>query len=161
MKMKKAVARTAVGLSVALLLAQVVPYGRDHDNPPVTSEPVWDSPRTRELAKRACFDCHSNETRWPWYASVAPFSWRVQSHVDEGRDALNFSAFDRSGDEAEEAAELVEEGEMPLWDYLLAHPEARLTVAESSELIRGLRATFGSRDHGSRDGVEREEDEEG
>src|SRR5687767_12746271 len=61
---------------------QLVPYGQAHTNPPIIAEPLWDSPRTRELARRACFDCHSNETRWPWYANVAPFSWVMQNHVE-------------------------------------------------------------------------------
>ena len=59
------------------LLIQLVPFGRDHTNPPVVQEPKWDSPATRELAKRACFDCHSNETVWPWYSNIAPVSWLV------------------------------------------------------------------------------------
>jgi hypothetical protein len=59
-------------------------YGRDHSNPPVRIEPRWDRARTRELAVRACFDCHSNQTRWPWYSHVAPISWLVQHDVEEG-----------------------------------------------------------------------------
>ena len=144
MNKKRVVTWIAIIAGGPLLVAQAVPYGRDHVNPPVTGEPSWDSPRTRELAKRACFDCHSNETRWPWYASVAPLSWRVQSHVDEGREHLDFSTFDRSTGEAEEAVEVLQEGEMPLWDYVLAHPEARLTVDEREELVQGLRATLGA-----------------
>jgi hypothetical protein len=126
-----------------LALAQVVPYGRAHTNPPVVREPSWDSPRTRELAVRACFDCHSNETRWPWYSNVAPVSWLVQRDVDEGRAELNFSRFDQPQKEAHESAEAVLEGEMPPWFYLPTHPEARLSAAEQAELVRGLRATFG------------------
>ena len=57
-----------------LLLIQLVPYGRNHANPPVRQEPAWDSPQTRELAVRACYDCHSNQTAWPWYTNVAPIS---------------------------------------------------------------------------------------
>ncbi|NVB82954.1 MAG: cytochrome C, partial [Kofleriaceae bacterium] len=64
---------------------QLVPYGRARSNPPVASEPAWDSPRTRELAVRACFDCHSNETKWPWYARVAPMSWVLERDVEIGR----------------------------------------------------------------------------
>jgi hypothetical protein len=67
-----------------LAVAQAIPYGRGHSNPPVTKEPAWDSSRTRELAKRACFDCHSNETTWPWYSNVAPESWLIQRDVDAG-----------------------------------------------------------------------------
>jgi hypothetical protein len=58
------------GLVLGLLAIQLVPYGRDHTNPPVRREPAWDSPTTRALAVRACFDCHSNETHWPWYTHV-------------------------------------------------------------------------------------------
>ena len=68
------------------LLIQLVPFGRDHTNPPVVQEPNWDSPATRELAQRACFDCHSNETVWPWYSNIAPVSWLVaQRHLRSPR----------------------------------------------------------------------------
>uniref|UniRef100_A0A832I730 Cytochrome C n=1 Tax=Eiseniibacteriota bacterium TaxID=2212470 RepID=A0A832I730_UNCEI len=137
----------ALGIPLAILVAlQLVPYGHDRSHPPAGASPAWDSPRTLELAKRACFDCHSNETRWPWYASIAPASWRIQSHVREGREHLNFSAFDPSvekvAEAADEAGEAVRKGEMPPWDYLLAHPEARLTAEEKAALIAGLDATF-------------------
>ncbi len=131
---------------VAVVGIQFVPGGRDHTNPPVTGSPEWDSPRTEELARRACFDCHSNETKWPWYSHVAPLSWRIQEHVRHGREELNFSEFDRPQRHAHEAAEEVEEGKMPLRDYLLAHPEARLSDGERAELIAGLAATFGEDD---------------
>ena len=62
-------------------LIQLVPVQRT--NPPVVAEPPWDSPETRALAVRACFDCHSNETVWPWYAYVAPVSWLVAHDTDE------------------------------------------------------------------------------
>lgn len=125
-----------------LLLIQVVLYGRDHDNPPVVAEPSWDSPQTRELTVRACFDCHSNETVWPWYSNVAPVSWLVQRDVDEGREELNYSEWN-SSQEGEESAETVREGSMPPSSYLLTHPEARLTDAELATLANGLAATFG------------------
>lgn len=141
--------QVSIGLGVLLLLIQVVPYGRSHENPPVSGEPPWNAPRTRELAVRACFDCHSHETRWPWYSHVAPLSWLIQNDVDGGRRHLDFSAWDRPQKDADEAAELVEKGEMPPGSYLLAHPEARLTDAERRELIDGLRATLGE---GERDG---------
>jgi len=128
---------------VILVLAQFVPFGRDHENPPVTQEPEWDSPDTRALVKRACFDCHSNETRWPWYASVAPMSWLVQHDVEEAREHLNFSEFDKPQRHAEEAAHEVEEGEMPLWFYVPLHSEAKLSDSEQSALIAGLKKTFG------------------
>ncbi len=125
-----------------LAVAQAVPYGRSHDNPPVLAEPQWDSPRTRDLAVRACFDCHSNQTTWPWYSNVAPVSWLVQSDVDGGRDRLNFSEWNRP-QEASEAAEIVQEGEMPPFQYKILHGSARLSDREKAELVAGLRATFG------------------
>jgi len=76
---------------IVLIAIQLVPYGHAHTNPPVTGDPQWDSPQTRELAKRACFDCHSNETVWPWYSNIAPVSWLIQHDVDEGRSRMNFS----------------------------------------------------------------------
>ncbi|MGD8856282.1 MAG: heme-binding domain-containing protein [Chloroflexota bacterium] len=127
-----------------LALIQLVPYGRDHSNPPVTSEPKWDTPQTKELAQRACFDCHSNETVWPWYSNVAPVSWLVQNDADEGRRVLNFSTWDNGGRgrEAGEAIEAVQEGFMPPPQYLVTHPKARLTTAEKQALVQGLRATI-------------------
>lgn len=128
---------------VLLLLIQAVPYGRDHQNPPVVLEPNWDSPETKELATRACYDCHSNETFWPWYSNIAPMSWLVQRDVDKGREKLNFSDLKTAGDEIDELGEVVLEGKMPLPIYLPAHPEARLTQAERNQLAQGFANTFG------------------
>ncbi len=128
------------------LLIQLVPYGRDHENPEVLREPEWDSPRTRELFVRACQDCHSNGTKWPWYSFVAPASWLVQRDVEEGRSHFNVSEWGREENHGDEAAKLVREGEMPPWFYLPLHPEAQLTDAEREKLVAGLTATFGEED---------------
>lgn len=141
------------GLMVIVALAvaiQLVPYGRDHSNPPVVEEPAWDSAGTRELAVRACFDCHSNETEWPWYTNIAPISWAAQRDVDEGRELLNFSEWNRR-QEGEEAAETVREGSMPPWIYTLTHSDARLTDDEVATLEAGLVATFGDEHEGGGD----------
>ena len=126
-----------------LVAAQAVPYGRAHSNPPVIAEPRWSGPEIRALAERACFDCHSNQTRWPWYSHVAPVSWLVQSDVDEGRRVLNFSEWTRGNEEAQESGETVRDREMPPRTYLLMHPEAKLTNAERGQLAAGLDATLG------------------
>jgi hypothetical protein len=127
-------------------VAQLIPYGRQHTNPADGTLAAFDSPETRALAERACFDCHSNHTKWPWYASLAPISWRIQHHVDEGREKLNFTAFDagneKMADAAGEASESITQGEMPPADYLLMHPEARLTASEKAALANGLDGTF-------------------
>lgn len=135
--------RIALGLLGALLAIQLVPYGRAHANPPVTGEPAWDAPETRALAKQACFDCHSNETEWPAYASIAPASWLVQHDVDEGRAVLNFSEWTRPQEETTEASEEVLEGEMPPAAYMLVHTQARLARADRDRLARGLARTLG------------------
>lgn len=131
-------------LLLGFLAIQLVPVQRS--NPPITREIRWDSQQTRELARRACMDCHSNETIWPWYAYVAPVSWMVAEDVEEGRAALNFSEWDRQGGEAAEGpgevVEVILEGYMPPAKYLPTHPEARLTAAEKQQLADGLRATI-------------------
>jgi mono/diheme cytochrome c family protein len=133
----------AAALLALFLLIQLVPYGRSHQNPAPGREPAWDAPQTREIAQRACFDCHSDLTVWPWYSNVAPVSWLVQRDVDEGREKLNFTQWGTREQEADEAAEVVEKGEMPLPVYLITHPEARLSAAEKTQLVQGLQNTFG------------------
>ena len=122
---------------------QAVPYGRQHTNPPILAEPNWDAPQTRALTARACFDCQSNETVWPWYSNVAPISWLVQRDVDEGRRALNFSEWNRAQKEAREPAKTVLEREMPPWTYTIRSSEARLSPTDKDALARGLAATLG------------------
>ena len=130
---------------VMLPVIQAVPYGRAHSNPPITGEPQWSSPRTRELMVRACFGCHSNEVEYPSYASVAPISWVVEAHVAEGREKVNYSEFDQRQGDADETIETIEEGSMPPAYYTRfgRHPEANLTSVELQELIDGLRLTPG------------------
>jgi hypothetical protein len=126
------------GLVVVLLALQAVPV--DRSNPPV-EQTVDAPPEVLAVLRRSCFDCHSHETRWPWYSRVAPASWLVAHDVAEARDHLNFSTWNRysprdRADFVEEAWEEVSQGEMPLWYYLPAHPSARLSEADRA-LIRG------------------------
>ncbi|APF17230.1 cytochrome c [Caldithrix abyssi DSM 13497] len=138
-------------LAFIIIGIQLVPYGRDHDNPPVVREPNWDSPKTRALFFRACADCHSNQTQWPWYSHIAPVSWLVQYDVNEGREHFNVSMWGvQKRNEGDEAAEELTEGEMPLWFYVILHPKARLSEGEKNELIKGLKATFGGEETSSK-----------
>jgi mono/diheme cytochrome c family protein len=131
-------------LIIMLAVIQFVPYGKEHINPKVLAEPKWDSPKTKELFMRACGDCHSNETKWPEYSTIAPISWIITNHVEEGRRHFNVSMWGKQEEnEGKKAVEEVEEGEMPLKSYLLAHPEAKLSDSEKKELIEGLKKTFG------------------
>jgi hypothetical protein len=93
----------------------------------------------------ACYACHSNEVEWPWYSNVAPVSWTVTHHVDEGRDKVNYSEFATDPGDADETIEVIREGSMPPNYFTMfgLHDEADLTDAELDELIEGLRATPG------------------
>jgi hypothetical protein len=142
--MRRTLLAAIVGVLVLGVAIQAIPYGRAHTNPPVFGEPAWDSPVTRTLASRACFDCHSNETVWPWYSNLAPMSWLVQRDVEAGRQAVNFSEWNRPQREAHEAPEVIREGEMPPLVYR-ARMSARLSAAERDVLAGGLEATVGTR----------------
>ena len=121
----------ALGLS---LLIQLVPISKT--NPPVTRE-LNAPPQVAAILHRACYDCHSNQTRWPWYAAVAPVSWLIARDVARGRKHLNFSTWDKYADDPETAIrklrnidKVMHNGTMPLWYYLPEHPAARLSNAD-------------------------------
>ena len=124
--------RLLLGSAALFAAAQLVPVSRT--NPPV--EQVVDAPpEVRRIFERSCYDCHSHETRWPWYAYVAPVSFLVHHDVVEAREHMNFSrwgSYDAAqrNDLFEEIAEEVREREMPLQIYLSLHAEAHLTNDE-------------------------------
>lgn len=124
------------GLFASLLLAQAVRF--PHTNPPISAE-IGAPVEVAALLRRACYDCHSNETRWPWYGEVAPVSWLVAHDVDEGRREVNFSTWDTYAGKKlrrklKECVEEIDEGEMPPWYYTLVHGEAKLTAEEVTTL---------------------------
>lgn len=133
----------------ALLVAaavgiQFVPV--DRSNPPV--ERVIDAPADVDsVLRRACWDCHSNRTDWPWYARVAPASWYVADDVHDGREHVNFTEWPEDPAEARdligEIGDQVESGAMPPGEYLLLHPEARLDSAARQLLIDWSMASGG------------------
>lgn len=134
-----------LGLVAVFIVIQFIPV--DRTNPPIVKEPDWNSSKTRAYAVRACFDCHSNETKWPAYSYVAPVSWLVADDVKEGREHFNMS--DWKPGKGDEAAEEVRKGDMPLWQYTMMHSEAKFTDAEKKEFIAGLIATFGEKKEGN------------
>jgi mono/diheme cytochrome c family protein len=121
-----------------LVLAQLVPYGRDHKNPPVSRAAAWPAGPGEQLAQKSCYDCHSNLTKWHWYSNVAPASWLVKRDVDEGRSVLNFSEWDRGQPGLDEVVNQLTSGEMPPLQYTLAHPSAKLSDAEKKKLASAL-----------------------
>jgi cytochrome c551/c552 len=144
MKIKPLLRGIAIAVPVLALGIQLVPVTKT--NPPVTQAIVWDSEQTQKLAKRACMDCHSNETVWPWYSNVAPVSWLVANHVREGRHHLNFSEWTYTDKQKQDIAEEVEReisrNSMPDPSYLPMHPEASLSEAEKQQLIDGMKASI-------------------
>ena len=144
-----------IGAIATFVVIQFVPYGKTYTNPPIVSEPKWDSLRTKELFNNACANCHSNQTTYPWYSKIAPVSWLVASDVEEGREHFNVSTWGvQKKNKGDEAAKELKSGDMPPWFYLPTHPEARLTEAQTKELISGLEKTFGKEE-----GEEKEEKE--
>lgn len=132
-----------LGAAIVLFgLIQLVPYGKTHVNPPIVKEPNWDSPETRAIAKTACFDCHSNESTYPWYSSIAPTSWLVQRDIDEARGVFNFSDWGNHPGELDELAEVIQSGKMPPLQYTLIHTDARLNQAQREQLVKGLEASL-------------------
>ena len=134
--MKTTVVRVVVGMAIVLIGIQFIPVNRT--NPPMEEEIVA-LPDVKAILKRACYDCHSYETIWPWYSQVAPASWLLAWDVAEGREELNFSTWNRYTQKKrhkilKEIWEEVEEGEMPPWFYLPLHPDARLSENDHSVL---------------------------
>ncbi|MCC6483239.1 MAG: heme-binding domain-containing protein [Armatimonadetes bacterium] len=131
--------KAKVGVVVAIILfviIQLIPVERT--NPPVSAE-MPAPPHVREILKRSCYDCHSNETVWPWYSRVAPASWLVSRDVTEGRKELNVSEWDRYNERrrAKKMREIwkeVDKGDMPLRIYLPMHPNAKLTEKDKQAL---------------------------
>lgn len=146
--MKKWIKRIAYFLLLGLIIIQFFPGEKpavSTDNPGDIHNEVLVNPEVSGILKAACYDCHSNETKYPWYASVAPVSWLVIHDTNEGRDELNFSEWatysaKRKHHKLEEVIEMVEEGEMPLAVYNITHPEGRLTDAQMEALISWAKA---------------------
>lgn len=139
--MKRTLIIAALVVVVLLLGIQLVPVERS--NPPVVAN--LEAPAAVEAVLRtSCYDCHSNETSWPWYSRVAPVSWLVADDVEEARKHLNFSSWGsyeprKQARLREQVWEEVSDGEMPLLMYRLAHPAARLTPA-ARETLKGWSA---------------------
>jgi len=132
---------TGIGLIAAgIVLVAIQFFPIERTNPPVTTDvPTPDD--VKHVLRRACYDCHSNETTWPWYSHVAPVSWFVVHHVNKGRGDLNFSEwplfdFETQWENLKDIREEVGDGEMPLRSYKILHPEARLSAAERDLLLR-------------------------
>ena len=135
---KRKICNSILGLlAVGLVGIQFIPVVRS--NPPILAE-IEASEEVLTIFRRACYDCHSNETIWPWYSYVAPVSWLVESDVKVGRGNVNFSEWNEYSQKLQnlkryKIGEEVDEGEMPLWYYLPLHSEAKLSQADIDLII--------------------------
>lgn len=144
--MKTLIRYACIAFSVVFLGIQLVPVPRA--NPSVISD--VDAPlEVKEILRQSCYDCHSNETEWPWYSYVAPVSWLVAYDVKEGREELNFSNWDvHRGDShmMEEIIEEIAEREMPMPTYLITHSKASIDAHEM-ELLKAWAGATGEGAH--------------
>jgi len=125
---------------VAALVAQVIPVSRS--NPPVMGD-IAAPPEILVTLREACYDCHSNETVWPWYSRVAPVSWLVASDVREGREEVNFSEWNsysekRKAKKLKEMADEIRDGDMPPWYYEIMHAHASMNELQRDALLQWL-----------------------
>ena len=142
--------RGVAAIVVAGAALQAVPYGWWHENPPVRADAPWPSAEAAELARVACYSCHSNETDWPVYSYVAPASWLVRRDVEAGREELNLSEWGERSD-PDDAADAIADGEMPPARYTAIHRDARLSDDERRLLIAALETMAEAEDDG--DGI--------
>jgi hypothetical protein len=133
-----------LALMTALVAAQLVPLTRV--NPPsIDTLPV--PARIQVTLRRACYDCHSNQTRWPWYSRVAPLSWLIVHDVNAGRRQVNFSDWGSyypatRRRKLEWIGRAMREHQMPPWDYTLIHPGARLSEADKAALEKWIESAL-------------------
>ncbi|WP_417428677.1 heme-binding domain-containing protein [Halpernia sp.] len=140
---------------IGISLIQFIPI--DRENKPVKKsenfvEVLNSPPKVQNLLKNACYDCHSNETKYPNYAFIAPLSWAVKNHVNDGREHLNFSEWatfnsDLKKNMLENSISDLEQYKMPMSAYIAYHPKANITKADRQILINYFEALLKSKEY--------------
>lgn len=134
------------GLSLLIVFLAIQVIQPERSNPALESE-IAAPPEIAAILERSCYDCHSHQTNWPWYAHVAPLSWWLAEHVEHGRGDLNFSDwpvldFEELEHAFKDIDEQIEKGEMPLKAYLILHSEAKLSEEEKAALRAWAQSNF-------------------
>ncbi len=150
LKMKKRFTAKNIGVFLVLFFLLIQSFRIDKTNEPVngTTDFIVLTSANTEVAntlKIACYDCHSNQPTFPWYTNIAPVSWWIKHHIDEGSHHLNFSIWGTYSDKKknhklEECIEMVEEEEMPMSSYTIMHGDAKLTDAQKLQLVEFFKA---------------------
>lgn len=148
--MKKHLTKKKILLFFLLLLVIIQVFRIDKSTKAVNPETDFiamtsANGEVEHLLKVACYDCHSNQPTFPWYTNIAPVSWWIKHHIDEGSHHLNFSDWGtysqkRKNHKLEECIEMVEEGEMPMDSYTWMHKDAKLTDAQKLQLVEFFKA---------------------
>lgn len=136
--------KVLIAIVAVLIIIQFIPVNRENPESDPAHEIAIDMD-VKQVLKRSCYDCHSNNTTWPAYSYVAPVSWLVANHVEDGRKHLNFSEWGsytakKQEKKREEIWEEVSEGEMPLSIYLVAHPGAELSVNDADAIKKWVKS---------------------
>lgn len=136
--------KVIIGLVIALIIAQF--FRIDKTNPKTNRDMdfiAFSNPpeHVKNIIETTCYDCHSNAVKYPWYANIAPVSWIIKDHINEGREHLNFSIWNnysqkKKAHKIEACYEELEEGEMPLKSYTIMHKNARLSDVDRNTLIK-------------------------
>lgn len=148
MKTKLSLKRIGIAIIVLFIVIQVFQINKTNNLVNEQTDFIavtQTNPEVATILKNACYDCHSNQPTYPWYTSVAPVSWWIKNHINEGSKHLNFSIWQtytvkRKDHKLEECVEMIEEGEMPMNSYTWMHPEAKLTDAQKQLLIDWFKA---------------------
>lgn len=135
--------KIAIGLLIALVVMQFIRPPKNQSDAPADNDigMVYEVPsNVHSILKQKCYDCHSNNTRYPWYFNIQPLGWWLYKHIEDGKSELNFSEFKtystkKANHKLEETIELVREKEMPLKAYVWMHPEARVSAEEEKALV--------------------------
>lgn len=147
--MKPLLKKLGLGLLVIFVILQFFPAPKNRATEPGTQHisRLYSIPApVEQVLKTACYDCHSNNTRYPWYAHIQPLGWWLNKHITEGKEELNFSSFAsysvrRQYHKLEEVSEMVETEEMPLSSYTFIHRDSRLDTAQKALLLTWAKAT--------------------
>ena len=140
----------ALLVTVVLVVAGLQLFGPAKTNPPITPEQTLHAkvpipPEVHQTLSRSCWNCHSRETKWPWYSYAAPMSWLVVNDVNEARDHLDFTNWDHSPEEGADLMDSVctevKRKKMPLKEYLWLHGDAKLSEADVKQICDWANAT--------------------
>ena len=135
--------KIVLGLVVALVAVQLIQPAHNNSKQVVPTDfaKVFTVPgNVQSILQKACYDCHSNHTVYPWYSNIQPMAWVLANHIKEGKDKLNFSEFGnyrtrRQASKLKDIAGQVKSNEMPIASYKMMHPNARLSEAEKRLII--------------------------